>query len=474
MVKNNRKKVFFCLIDIFFILIAIICGIILHPKIDCSFLVILSEPVWEYFRVFTPLTLSIRLFALYFFGVYELQKGTPAYKSLEKIFKATTFGTLGVFIIIHTLRSYYFFDIGLSRYTCLIEWTMNILLLLGWRVFYFNTWPKVHLKEGRTKNTIILGIDEDSLSYLTESNFNDIKRIPFQYWNIVGYYTFNKNKESLHCREVSLKCLDNYGNFLELVNRFEIENVILADSESSSEQMNEFIEQCYALGVRVFISPRLYHQFAGKLKLRPMESMPIFEVIWEPIYGFNRVLKRIFDVLFSLVAITITFPVMIIIAFVIKVTSKGPILFKQVRIGKDNKPFMIYKFRSMIENAEGASGPMWAEDNDPRVTKVGKFLRKTSLDELPQLFLVLLGKISIVGPRPERPHFVYKYKDFQGLRLCIKPGLTGLAQINGRYNANLSDKIYNDMYYINNYSFYLDLVIVVKTFWSVLTGQGAR
>ena len=134
---------------------------------------------------------------------------------------------------------------------------------------------------------------------------------------------------------------------------------------------------------------------------------------------------------------------------------------------------MLYKFRSMVDNAEQVCGPVWAKDDDPRLTPLGGFLRKTSLDEIPQLFLVLWGKLSVVGPRPERPHFVNKYKDFQGLRLRIKPGLTGLAQVNGRYEATLTNKIYHDIFYINNYSFYLDMVIIIKTVWAVVTAQGA-
>jgi len=468
LLNNKPKVIIFVLVDILFINAALALAYILHPYYPLA--VILRGPLWNYYRTFAPITVIIRLFFLFFFGIYELKKETPTYKSIEKFFNATTLGTIIIFTIIHGLRNYYFVEIGLSRYICFIEWALNILFLLGWRIIYFHLIPKIAHKENQFINTAILGVSEEGLHY-----FSELKKIPFQHWNVVGYLTLNKKqKKSSLYKNSSIQYLDNSKNFLEVINQYQIKNVILVDNECSTEQMDELISQCNALGIRVFILPKLYEMFAEKMKLRSLKSMPIFEVIWEPISGFNQVLKRLFDIIFSFSAAVISLPIMIFIALLIKLTSKGPIFFKQIRIGKNNEPFVIYKFRSMIDKAEQISGPVWAEDDDARTTKIGKFLRKTSLDELPQLFLVFLGKLSIVGPRPERPHFVYKYKDFQGLRLRIKPGLTGLAQINGRYEANLSEKIYNDIYYINNYSFYLDMIIVGKTIFSVLTGKGAR
>jgi len=470
LLKNRLSGIIPILIDILFINVALVVAYILHPQLQSPLVVISKGALWDYYLTFAPITVVIRLLFLFSFGVYELKKETPTYKSIEKIFNATTLGTIIIFTIIHILRNYYFFNIGLSRYICFIEWSLNIVFLFGWRIVYFQFIPKISRKKSQLKNAVILGVSEEGLHY-----FSELKKIPFQHWNVIGYLTLNKKqKKSTIYPNASIKYLDDSTNLLEVINRYQIEHVILADNECPPAHMDELIYQCYALGIRVFILPRLYERFAEKIKLQPLESVPIFEVIWDPISGFNQLLKRLFDILFSLSAIVLFAPIMILIAISIKLTSKGPIFFNQIRIGKDNKPFVIYKFRSMIDRAEQISGPVWAEDNDARITKIGKLLRKASMDELPQLFLVLLGKLSIVGPRPERPHFVYKYKDFQGLRLRIKPGLTGLAQINGRYEANLSKKIYNDIYYINNYSFYLDMIIVVKTVCSVATGKGAR
>lgn len=184
-------------------------------------------------------------------------------------------------------------------------------------------------------------------------------------------------------------------------------------------------------------------------------------------------LKRIFDILFSLAIIVILSPVLLTITILIKITSKGPVLFKQERVGQHKKSFRIYKFRSMIQNAEklGAGYYMDGED-DPRITKLGKILRKTSLDELPELFNVLKGEMSFVGPRPTLKYQVDKYSEFQKRRLEYPPGITGWAQINGRNEIPWSKRIELDVWYIDNHSFWLDIKILLLTLPTVLSSRG--
>ncbi|MEW5804889.1 MAG: sugar transferase [bacterium] len=466
--KNNRRKILPVLVDILFINLALVGGYLIYAWEDSSVLVLIG-PLSSFYLTFAPITTVVRLFFLFFFGIYESRDSIPAYEVIEKVFKATTLSTLIIFAFIHSLRSYYFVDIGLSRYICFLEWTLNILFLFGWRTLYFHLFTAILHQEREQHDTLVLGESAEGLR-----SFEELEKIPYEHWNVVGYLTSKGKEDYSAYHDSKVQYLDNISNFLEVVNKYRITNVILASNEFPSDQIDELVAHCDALGIRFFVLPGLYEMFARKVKLQPIGPMPVFELILEPIDGFHRALKRLFDILFSLGAIVFFTPVMITVALAVKLSSKGPVFFKQIRIGKDNRPFVIYKFRSMIDNAEQVSGPVWAEDNDPRITPLGRFLRKTSLDELPQLFLVLFGKLSVVGPRPERPHFVHKYKDFQGLRLRIKPGLTGLAQINGRYESTLNDKIYHDIFYINNYSFYLDMVIVIKTIWAVLTAQGAR
>ena len=176
-------------------------------------------------------------------------------------------------------------------------------------------------------------------------------------------------------------------------------------------------------------------------------------------------MKRAFDFAASLLGLIILSPLFLIIAVLIKLDSKGPVVFKQERVGKDGELFTIYKFRTMVENAENMGAGYRVKNKDPRITNIGNFLRKTSLDELPQLINIVKGEISIVGPRPTLEYQVKEYNEYQWQRLKVKPGVTGLAQINGRQSLTWKGKIDYDVQYVNNRSFLLDLKIIFKTFF---------
>lgn len=186
--------------------------------------------------------------------------------------------------------------------------------------------------------------------------------------------------------------------------------------------------------------------------------------------------QRILDIILSLIGLTIGIPLMLIFGILIKLEDKGPMTYKQERVGKNGRVFYIYKLRSMRTDAE-KFGAKWADKDDPRVTKVGKFIRKTRIDEIPQLFNILKGDMSIIGPRPERPSFTDQFnREIPGFinRLAIKPGLTGWAQVNGGYEITPKEKLKEDMYYIRNRSVSLDIKILFMTVKVVLTGDGAR
>lgn len=190
--------------------------------------------------------------------------------------------------------------------------------------------------------------------------------------------------------------------------------------------------------------------------------------------------KRVFDVTVAAVGLLILLPICAITALLVKLTSRGPVVFKQTRVGRDGKLFEMYKFRTMCVDAEKESGPVWAKKNDCRITPIGKFLRKTRIDEIPQFVNVIKGDMSIVGPRPERPIFVEKFvkeiPDYEK-RLAVKPGITGLAQVWHRYDETIEDvkkKIKYDILYIKKFCFWTDLGILLRTVRVVLTGSGAR
>ena len=259
------------------------------------------------------------------------------------------------------------------------------------------------------------------------------------------------------------------------------EGVIICDIPA--ELRNDYLKFCFEHSVRANIAPKI-----SDIIIRGADDIRLFDT---PLmlcrnYGLDyeqRFIKRAFDIVFSLVMLLIASPVMLISALAIKLCDGGPVFYKQRRLTIDEKEFDVYKFRSMIVDAEKNSGPQLASDDDPRITPVGRFLRKTRLDELPQLLNILKGEMSVVGPRPERPEITEEYKKEMpefGFRLKVKAGLTGYAQVTGVYDTSPYDKLKMDLMYIENYSIRMDLQIILMTLKTMLfpgssnakTGEG--
>jgi exopolysaccharide biosynthesis polyprenyl glycosylphosphotransferase len=255
-------------------------------------------------------------------------------------------------------------------------------------------------------------------------------------------------------------------------------DVIVMMEQTDHRWLLDIVMQCRELGISVKIQPDLYEIFTGQARLLAIHGMPLIDINPELLKTWERVVKRIFDIAFSAIVLLLGLPFLLITAILVKLDSKGPIFFSQIRVGKNGKIFTMYKFRSMITDAE-AEGPRWASVNDPRVTRLGRFLRKSHLDEIPQFWNVLKGEMSLVGPRPERPFFVEKFKKdvpYYLRRLVIRPGLTGWNQVHYRdYEETLEEitnRLKHDFYYIENMSLQLDVEIIIRTVIRVFRGQG--
>ncbi|MDO5518505.1 MAG: exopolysaccharide biosynthesis polyprenyl glycosylphosphotransferase, partial [Clostridium sp.] len=277
-------------------------------------------------------------------------------------------------------------------------------------------------------------------------------------YNYVGYVSNSSNFEG--------RKLGNYSDLLDVLYKYKFDEVICALDICEAKYLERVVSNCEHSGTKISIIPFCYKYIPSQPYIDQIGSLPIINIRRIPLDNMgNAFMKRSMDIAGSLLLIIMTSPIMILTAVIIKMTSKGPIIFKQKRVGLNKQIFTMYKFRSMRVNTEENSG--WTTDNDPRKTKFGSFIRKFSIDELPQFFNVLKGDMSLVGPRPELPHFVDEFKDEIPLYMVkhqVKPGITGLAQVNGfRGDTSIKKRIEFDIHYIENWSILLDISILFKT-----------
>jgi exopolysaccharide biosynthesis polyprenyl glycosylphosphotransferase len=244
-----------------------------------------------------------------------------------------------------------------------------------------------------------------------------------------------------------------------------------------AEKKNKIISYCFKIRKRFYLVPRLYELSIKDANVAQAGDTLLYNINGLDLSLEERFLKRTFDIIISLFVLLIFGPLLLIIALIIKLYDKGPVFFRQERITKYNKKFLLYKFRSMIPNAEENTGPVQASKNDPRITSIGKFIRKTRIDELPQVINVLKGDMSIVGPRALRVEevedFIKKNPEFS-YRSNVKAGITGYAQTMGTYTTSFTDKLKFDIYYITNYSFLNDFIILLHTVRSVFDPDSSR
>jgi sugar transferase (PEP-CTERM system associated) len=278
----------------------------------------------------------------------------------------------------------------------------------------------------------------------------------------------------------SARILGTMDMLVDTALREKVKKIIVSMSERRGVLPVRDILKCKLNGIAVVDGLSFYEEITGKLAIENINpSWFIFSDGFR-LTPFMHLYKRAFDLFFAALGLLLTMPILPLLALAIRLESPGPILFRQLRVGENEIPFLLYKFRSMRQDAESATGAVWAQVDDPRVTRLGNFLRKSRLDEIPQLFNVLKGEMSFVGPRPERPEFIEKLKEripYYGSRHCVKPGVTGWAQVSYPYGASEADaleKLRYDLYYIKNYSLPLDFLIILETVKVVLCGKGGR
>lgn len=335
-----------------------------------------------------------------------------------------------------------------QRTVFLIAPLIQFLLLLGWRILY---WRLEYWIQGQKKLLLVGSGEEVELAL---EKLESLPRGIFKVTKVIKAEELISGLEQL-----------------------DLSDAVMITGDLDYNLKSKIIRESFNRNLEVFIIPELYEIILTRAAMTQVHDTPVIECR-DMMLSFSQLFfKRIFDLV---VAALLTVPAVIIIfplIAIIKITSPGPAIFAQERVGFNNRHFTLYKLRSMVVEAEEASGPVLAEENDDRVTGVGRFLRKTRLDELPQLFNVLRGDLSIVGPRPERPFFVEKFAEQMpdyNLRHLVKPGITGLAQVAGYYSTNTHDKLRYDLYYVTDYSLYLDLRILLLTIPTLFNSEAAK
>lgn len=399
-----------------------------------------------------------------FSGLYAIKSDRRILSEFSRIFLACSTGLLIIIVAIFLQR-----ELFSSRFIILAAWAFSILYVTIGRIIVLNI-QRAFLKRGFGAYRVVIIGEDKTTNVITKSIKND----PKLGYNIVAQFpSFSEEVQEaimhLHIEEP-------------------IDAIIQTDPNLDKEITVDIIDFTEANNITFKFAADLYNTKSSRVSVKTLGGVPVFEIKKTPLDGWGRIIKRSFDIIASAVLLILFSPLMFITALAIKLESKGPILFSRrddgspvTRVGQYGKEFHYFKFRSMKDKTDSLryseelqeqnlrkDTPLVKIKDDPRITRVGKFIRKYSIDELPELFLVFIGKMSLVGPRPHLPEEVDKYEPQQRRVLDIKPGITGMAQISGRSDLSFEEEVNLDTYYIENWSLLLDIQILLKTPFAVL------
>ena len=467
MIKDNQKVFnrLLVLMDAFitsvsFILAYYIKFYILEPGPGIGVL-----PVRDYFMLLIYIVPGY-LFLYFRCKVYTPKRTATGRHEVYRVIQANTIGIAALIIILYMIIH----EINYSRSVMAIFYVANIFLTACARFVLRKTLRMLRRKGYNLKHILLVGYSRAAEEYI-----NRIMDNPQWGYVVCGILDDHIPAGTLY---KGVKVLGSLGNLEIILPENKLDEIAITLSLKDYDYLEGIVDICEKSGVHTKFIPDYNSLIPTKPYTEDLQGLPVINIRYVPLTNTGNIMaKRLVDIVGSLFGIIITSPIMLLCAVLVKLTSKGPVIFKQERVGLHNKTFYMYKFRSMEMQSSKEEKKAWTVKNDPRVTTVGKFLRGTSLDELPQLFNILKGEMSLVGPRPERPLFVERFKEEiprYMVKHQVRPGLTGWAQVNGlRGDTSIKKRIEYDIYYIENWTLGFDIKIIFKTFFTGFINKNA-
>ena len=408
---------------------------------------------------------------LWRFGLHRAARTDGAIREIGRVMGVVALGTLLLVVATFVLRAY-----AVSRAFIGLFAAVDFAALLFFRVFAIALRQHAHKRGYDRSFVLIVGTGRRARNHAQSL-------LERGEWGLAPIGFISETPGLKIDQVAGLPLWGSIADIASILRKQVIDEVHFAVSRRTLERLDEALTVCDEIGVRARILLNVFGGLRSHVTLEPFEGIPLLTLSTPPHDGVGLLLKRMFDMIVSLMALMAALPVLLIAGLLVKVTSKGPVFFRQKRVGMNGRPFTLYKFRTMVADAEAQraalesknemDGPVFKIKNDPRVTGVGRVLRKLSIDELPQLYNVLRGDMSIVGPRPPIATEVEKYERWQRRRLSMRPGITCIWQVSGRNNVDFRRWMEMDLEYIDNWSLGLDFKIILKTIPAVLFSRGA-
>ncbi len=392
-------------------------------------------------------------------GMYAVRRNVSLADELGSIVRLVTLGMLVVMSAAFFYRAFSY-----SRVVFGLLWIVSIALLFCARAIYRAIEHRSYSAGRQLQRVIIIGSNE------TARRIAGLIRAERGLgYDLVGYCA------DAPAGIVDAPYLGTLANVPDVLMNESIGRAFLTLEHEDTPAIHTLMQACEGINCEFLLAPDILSLLPSGLRVSEIEGIPFIKIKGMPMSSWGRIIKRTFDIVISGILLIPCAPLFCVVAGVIKLTSRGPVFFRQERVGLDGERFFMLKFRSMKQDAEEETGPVWAKENDPRSTPIGALLRKTSIDELPQLWNVFTGDMSLVGPRPERPFFVDQFKRLVPKYLDrhrVKTGMTGWAQVNGlRGNTSLEERVKYDIYYIENWSLAFDMKILFRTLGSVISSE---